>query len=77
MTDITRDKTEPFLEVPASKNITEVKEPKDDTFLTSLLFSTERFNFVSLEESGVVNSIDQASQLFTGLQRNHPHLKKP
>ena len=38
--------------------------------------SSERFNFVSLEESGVVDSIDQASQLFAGFTKKPPTLEE-
>ena len=42
----------------------------------TLSLSSERFNFVNLEESDIVNSIDQASQLFTGLAKKPPTLKE-
>ena len=62
-----QDKTETEV-VTASKDT--VRKAAGTEGTTSL--SSERFNFVSLEENGVVDSIDQASQLFTGLTKKPP-----
>ena len=63
-----RDKTE--AESTTNKGI--VRDATGTKGTVSL--SSERFNFMYLEESGAVDSIDQASQLFTGLAKKPPTL---
>ena len=69
----TRDKTEAETDVAAANKdvVREVAGTEGTVFLSS-----ERFNFVGLEESGAVDSIDQASQLFTGLTKKPPTLEE-
>ena len=66
----TRDKTERNTELTTNKVI--VRDAAGTEGSVSL--SSERFSFVVLEESGTVDSIDQASQLFTGLAKKPPTL---
>ena len=69
--DVTRGKDS--VDVTRGKDIIRDAAGREGT----VSLSSERFNFASLEESDVVDSIDQASQLFVGFTKKPLHSKKP
>ena len=68
----TRDETVAGAGVTTSKNVVRNAAGTDGT----VSLSSERFNFVDTEESDVVDSIGQASQLFTGFTKKPPTLEE-
>ena len=67
-----RDETVAGAGVTTSKDIIRDAAGREGT----VSLSSERFNFVNTEESGVVDSIDQANQLFTGFTKKPPTLEE-
>ena len=70
---ITKDSSGTASEVCASKEV--VRDEGTQTEGT-VLHSSERFDFMFMEESDTVDSIDHASPLFTGLAKKPPTLEE-